>query len=263
MKYTEGYLAFLDILGFSNFVRDESNGQETEKLFEFIKKFCYLFNTSPQLDVNVSFFSDTIIITSKELSKLQVPICISEIYLKSTLGLLFRGGIVYGKYYHKDGSTFGPAVIEGYKLEKQAVYSRILIADNIPIKENDLMFFVDVDGQKCLNPYGILVFEPVINLSKESSSKIDINKLVIENFSTLRNELLLQINKYKGSSVVDKYLWRVRAYNSVCRLILKLPEGEVISSEHDYKINSSLKEHILQMIISENDIFHFNNSEMN
>ena len=106
MQYTEGYLAFLDILGFSKFVENEKNGQATADLFEFVNKFGYLFNTSPNLHVQISFFSDTIIITTNELDRLVLPIYIAELYLKDKLGLLFRGAIVYGKYYHKKGASY-------------------------------------------------------------------------------------------------------------------------------------------------------------
>lgn len=37
MEYTEGYLAFLDILGFSNYVGRAENFDKTYGLFEFIK----------------------------------------------------------------------------------------------------------------------------------------------------------------------------------------------------------------------------------
>jgi hypothetical protein len=44
MEYTEGYLAFLDILGFSKFVEDEKNGQATADLFKFVEWFRDYFN---------------------------------------------------------------------------------------------------------------------------------------------------------------------------------------------------------------------------
>ena len=46
MEYSEGYLAFIDILGFSKYVSTDENGPKTYDLFEFVKKFCYLFSTS-------------------------------------------------------------------------------------------------------------------------------------------------------------------------------------------------------------------------
>ena len=57
MKYTEGYVAFIDILGFSKFIEIEENGENTFDLFGFVKRFCRLFNSSNKLNVNVAFFS--------------------------------------------------------------------------------------------------------------------------------------------------------------------------------------------------------------
>ena len=44
MEYKEGYVAFIDILGFSTYVSNEENANGTYDLFEFVRKFCYLFN---------------------------------------------------------------------------------------------------------------------------------------------------------------------------------------------------------------------------
>lgn len=50
-------------------------------------------------------------------------------------GILFRGGITYGKVVHTDKMLFGPAMNKAYSLEsKTAVYPRIII-DNDVIKQ--------------------------------------------------------------------------------------------------------------------------------
>lgn len=80
--------------------------------------------------------------TADELEKLVAPIYIAESYLKDKLGLLFRGGIYYGKYYHDNGVTFGPAVVAAYKLEGKANYSRILLDEKIQILEEKKHFIL-------------------------------------------------------------------------------------------------------------------------
>ena len=254
MEYTEGYLAFLDILGFSQYVNKEENGQATADLFDFVKKLCWFFNTSPELHIQISFFSDTIIMTTNELDHLILPINIAESYLKKSLGLLFRGGIVYGKYYHKDGVTFGPAVVAGYELEKKAIYSRILIDEKIDKLKDNISYFVDIDGCTCFNPFGMFFMEIVASAPEGMVYPDNIEKELIEKFSKSRDELLLQIKKHKGSKVVDKYLWRIRAYNNVCNFVANIPEGMVIYEDINYIMNQTLKELVLPLIISENDI---------
>jgi hypothetical protein len=39
---------------------------------------------------------------------------------------LVRGAVVLGKIYHEEGIIFGPALIEAHRLEKHAVYPRIV-----------------------------------------------------------------------------------------------------------------------------------------
>lgn len=255
MKYTEGYLAFLDILGFSKFVENENNGEATTNLFEFVKKFSHLFNTSPALNVQVSFFSDTIIITSEKLDKLIVPIYLAESYLKDSLGLLFRGSIVYGKYYHKDGSTFGPAVVEGYKLENRAIYSRIVLSDSIEVDKDDIFFFQDIDGYMCVNPYA-MVFNEILTFTPEGSVYPDeIDEGLIEKFKKKRSELLLQIEIHKGSPVVDKYLWRIRAFNTICNCVVNMQPGEVLYANTDHKMSKKLIDEIGKLSIIDRDVF--------
>ena len=127
MHYKEGYIAFIDILGFSKFVSDENNGEIVYHFFDFVKNYCYLFNDSNDLKDKwgISFFSDSIIITStdSDIQTLFLPIYIAESFVRDKMGLLFRGGLCYGKYYHKDNIMYGPGVIAAYNLEKQANYS--------------------------------------------------------------------------------------------------------------------------------------------
>ncbi len=250
MEYTEGCLAFLDILGFSQYVGSEENFDKTYKLFEFVKRYCWFFNTSPQLKVEASFFSDTIIITAKEFDDLILPIYMAESFLKKELGLLFRGGIVRGKYYHKDDTTFGPAVVEGYALEKKAVYSRILLGNNVVDQDDKSIFhFVDIDGYRCLNPFGTVLTEILASAPDGIVYPENITQKVVEQFSERRKELLNQIQRNKGTSVVDKYLWRVRAYNHVCKFVMNIPNEEMIYEEVEYAMNEELREAVTKLII--------------
>lgn len=255
MEYSEGYLAFIDILGFSKYVNTDENGPKTYDLFEFVKKFCYLFNTSPQLDVQVSFFSDTIILTSADLDKLLLPIWIAESYLKDKLELLFRGGIVYGKYYHTNGTTFGPAVVSGYALENKAIYSRILISEDIAITEDkNIFYFMDIDGCRCINPYG-MIFTEVLSSGPEGIIYPDnITDEIVAQYTKHRSELLKQIDQHRGSSVVEKYLWRLRPYNYTCNFIQNMPAGEMLYEGVGYAMNDELKEKIAALIIPENEV---------
>lgn len=256
MEYKEGYVAFIDVLGFSTYVSNAENANGTYNLFEFVRKFCYLFNSSPELKVNVSFFSDSIVLTADDLEKLVAPIYIAESYLKDKLGLLFRGGICYGKYYHDNGVTFGPAVVSAYKLEGKANYSRILLDEKIQIsEEKSIVFYRDIDGYLCLNPMSTILNEPIAyGPEGEVYPEGNINEIINECFSKQREIIIRQISKNKGIPVVDKYLWRVRAFNYTCNLVANIPDGETIYEKIKFTSNEQLRGLLKKQLISEEDI---------
>lgn len=253
MQYSQNYVAFIDILGFSNYVSNEENAEKTQDLFAFVEKFRHLYNTSPQLRTKVSFFSDSIVITSDEIESIILAIHLAESYLKKNLGLLFRGGICYGKYYHKNDITFGPAVISAYRLEQKAIYSRIIIdtaiSDQIDLK---LYTFRDMDGYICCNPYCTILNDALDGLDDVVNSGEDVTQAILSFFTKSKIELLNQIQKYKGTTVVDKYLWRVRPYNYTCSLVGSLSHGEVIFP--NYTITNAFKEKLSACKITEEDI---------
>jgi len=256
MKYKDGYVAFIDILGFSAYVSDENNANGTNDLFDFVRKFSYLFNTSPDLKIDVSFFSDSIVLTANELEDLVTPIYIAESYLKDKLGLLFRGGICYGKYYHNDGVTFGPAVVSAYKLEGKANYSRIILDPTIQLpEEKSIIFYQDIDGYTCLNPMSSVLNEPIAHGPEGAVyPKGNINEIINSCFTKYRNDIIEQISKNKGTPVIDKYLWRVRAFNYTCNLIADLPNGEPIYEAINFVANEQLRHLLKNQLIVEDDI---------
>lgn len=256
MEYTTGYVAFIDVLGFSAFVSKEENGCKTADLFSFVKKLCYLFNSTDNLDVEVSFFSDSIVISAKSLESLFVPILLAESYLQDKLGLLFRGGIAYGKYYHKDGVTFGPAVIAAYQLEKIAVYSRILIHKDIEIPEEiNVLYFKDIDGYMCINPMAMILNEiKAYGPDGVHYPDGDIVKALKARVNIHRGKIFEGIKKNRGSSVVEKYLWRIRPFNYTCRIFADVPSETVIYKEIGYSADQSFKEMFASQTIKEEDI---------
>ena len=253
MKYVDGYIAFIDILGFSQLVSDETNGENIKKLFQFIEKYCYLYNTSPELSQNVAFFSDSIVLASNDIYMLNTSIQIAESYLKSELGLVFRGGITYGKYYYEKGVVFGPAVIRAYNLEKIANYSRILIDNNVEAPEkSELLIYQDMDGWRVLNPYSMVLQSGCsYGSSKRVTYPEDPTANLKHTFEECRKVIIDKIKQYKNTSVVDKYLWRIRPFNYTCRVLLACSDEELLYPEINYSMNSELRDILSQSIIGE------------
>lgn len=256
MQYSQDYVAFIDILGFSNYVSNEGNAEKTQDLFAFIEKFRYFYNTSPQLNVKISFFSDSIVIVSPDIESIIIAIWMAESYLQNNLGLLFRGGICHGQYYHRDNVTFGPAVVSAYSLEKHAIYSRIIIDTEISqqLNNEELLLFRDVDGWVCCNPYCTIIDENTSYGPNGITYPEDIEESIESSFIKHKGKLLCQIEKHKGTAIIDKYLWRIRPYNYTCNLICNMDPGEILFKDIDYHISDALKEKIITAKITEKDI---------
>lgn len=255
MQYTEGYVAFIDILGFSNYVNNADNGNQTLDLFEFVEKFCYLFNTSPSLKINVSFFSDSIILSSCSLDKLVIPILMAESYLRDKLGLLFRGGIAYGQYYYHKDVTFGPAIVSAYQLEKCSCYSRIILDKSITLPEEESIFYYkDYDGYYCINPQAWLLNQfQAFGPDGVSYPETDILSEIEKHAVKARNQILSDIKRYTCNPVVEKYLWRIRPFNYTCRFYANLPVGTEIYSEINYSVDERFRELFSSLPIEEKD----------
>lgn len=254
MEYKKGYVCFIDILGFSSFVKNPENIKKTYNLFEFIKNLCFLFNDSQNLDIDITFYSDSIIVTTSNIVRLIPVIYIAESYLQNNLGLLFRGGVCYGNYYHEKGMTFGPGVIRAYELEKQAIYSRIIVDKELSIDLEDKCFYLDFDGLLCLNPYGTILEEILSFGDKVYCPKGDLNAILLEQFNNHKSAILNNIKKYKGSTVVEKYLWRIRPFNHICNKIANISFDDYIYEDIKFKNNQTLKEGILKMVIRREDL---------
>lgn len=142
--YEDRAVAFIDILGFKNLVRD---GRVSTILnaMEIIKRRIREIEGVREVKVDISQFSDCLILSAPN-NKSGLPYLVhfaslvaSELFLN---GIWCRGGITTGQIYHKGSVAFGQALIDAYNLESQlAVYPRILItwdtADSFVELKND------------------------------------------------------------------------------------------------------------------------------
>lgn len=148
--YKNSIVMFLDLLGFRKALEEESNASYLLELLQQIKK-NEREEKLPQFEIIgpvtnftltpcISAFSDSLIVSFSEVQFVEsnrfrhavieaVNIVQQLAFLVIQKGFLIRGGISYGKLYHKDGIVFGPALVEARYLEKKAVHPRI-VADN-------------------------------------------------------------------------------------------------------------------------------------
>ena len=159
------FVAYLDILGFSNMVKSDCEFPNNSKkymdnLFEIYESTKNLHSVSSELDIMQ--FSDSIVLTMP-FSKDQFPFFIKIIsnfqYDLFCKGIICRGGIAYGKHFAKERFLFSAGLINAYNIEREiARYPRIVVsndlidliykdgnlAESIPLlREYDDAFFVD------------------------------------------------------------------------------------------------------------------------
>lgn len=162
LKYEKRIVAFIDILGFKEIVKQsEKDTAKIELLFSVLE---YLkdWETSEKWNLklveieedaqkkgvdkfdirgktNSTSFSDSIVVsvkTDNNINEMTSTLIINLAYIGSVLmekGILIRGGITIGNIVHNEkGTVFGQGLIEAYLLEtKSAIYPRIILSDKL------------------------------------------------------------------------------------------------------------------------------------
>lgn len=205
-EYDRGYVAFLDILGFTNKVGSKVF-HDIFDAFQIIKS--ERKNSDDNLtaiETRIVFFSDSIIVTSHELSSVVSISSQLSLQIMSLLNLGVRGGISYGQYFHRGSVVFGPAIIDAYELEKKAEYSRIIMKKEDECPWHDFLF-----TDKTEDFYSINIFNEVLSYSTDSPF-IELNKN--------REWILEMINNYEISDnekIRKKYSWLIKPFNATCK----------------------------------------------
>jgi hypothetical protein len=134
--YEERFVAFVDILGFSDLVkRTKDNEVLRHKVAEALKK-VRTFDSpeAGESGLRVHYFSDSLI-----ASTTKTPLGLWHLLLSLDalawnllqMDVLVRGGVAVGKIYYEDEIVFGEGIIEAYRLENTvAKFPRIILGCN-------------------------------------------------------------------------------------------------------------------------------------
>jgi len=140
MPYAERYVAFLDILGFSEIVR-QTDQDTLPNRFDALAKTLEDINARDDEpdqifgDFQFQSFSDSIVMSysAKESGLLYLFSAVRQ--LAQNLhgnGLLMRGAIAKGKLHHVGPVMFGPAFLDAYRIEHEiAKYPRIVLSKDV------------------------------------------------------------------------------------------------------------------------------------
>jgi hypothetical protein len=130
-----GYVAFLDVLGFSALISGDQ-GARVQKYLDCLKQ---VFDGEPESPVDYVVFSDSIILTTRddEIPTLQALLarCSTLLWVMLANDIALRGAIAHGSYITEKTSrgTFvaGRAIIEAYHFEGAQDWIGIMLAPSV------------------------------------------------------------------------------------------------------------------------------------
>jgi len=206
------FIAFLDILGYSNMVKSDLEGPAGEE--KYYQKLLQLQKETnglkyENLDFTLIQFSDSIIIsapykpnTFHSFSKL-----IAEYQFKLLMNKIsIRGGITFGKHFFEEDFLFSSALIDAYNIEsKLARYPRIIVSDDL----YELLYSNKVNLEYITfdNNYKIIDFLH--------------NALLDNDNIEILNEIITKLENNKSETVSEKGLWLKEYLN------YKLPDNKL------------------------------------
>jgi hypothetical protein len=239
MQYERKIVAYIDILGFKNYIAATKSPTKQNDLYKAL----FSFKSSEQINVMrypsrmASHFSDLLVITIDHKREYIQQLVLDLIHLADSIidsaSLLIRGVITEGEIIHENGIIFGPALIDAYEKERNLVkFPRILIDKSIfePTPDGGMynpvtMYFkwlgIDSEGNFFVNYLNTYIDYSLIGKKK--------------GFGCFNNQKLVNIIT-KGlisedSRVREKYEWIVECHN------------QKVKSQFDLgNIDSSIKE---------------------
>lgn len=188
------FVAFLDVLGFSDMVEADLLGDKQDnltKLFRCHQSAAVVFRDN--VSCSIIQFSDSIVIAMPyDASKFEWFASRVGDYQRLLLDekLLCRGGIAVNKHFSNGSFTFSAGLIEAYRVESQSArYPRVVVSpdvislvypdsDAIPsflIREDDGLMFVDYLGltrNKRRKHLGNAITDVIKSLSGSASASV-------------------------------------------------------------------------------------------
>lgn len=271
LKYERRLIAFIDILGFKEIVKQsETDTSKIELIYsvlEYLKnwekaekwdlkfveieesaQYKGLDNFDLRRKTNVTTFSDSIVVSVKvddNVNEMASTLIVNLSYIGTVLlekGILIRGGLTIGNIIHiENGTVFGQGLIDAYMLEtRSAKYPRIVLSDkllselNYPLetKRNRYPF------HQYLNSYddGCVGFHQLIYYQVIESWTEMTPELLTKSLSKVRKVIISGLDSsFEKPEVFAKFNWLKEQYNKLIIL-------------DDFDFETKAEEHIKQKI---------------
>jgi hypothetical protein len=144
MTYEDRLLIYIDVLGFESYINHtEESRLDPERKIKVVQRYLEMLKSITEDKIlrisstkKITCFSDLIVISinTNEIEFFAHEIMDLQYLLINSIvrGFVVRGAIVYGKLVHNEDFIFGPALIKGYKFEKDiSKFPRIIVEGSI------------------------------------------------------------------------------------------------------------------------------------
>lgn len=249
-QYEERYVAFIDILGFSDLVnRTEKDASLLERIVSILEEqnehssIAEHFDAANRIDSSDSYhnmfrastFSDSIVISTKNNpDALQIIVMRIAQTCNKLLhqGVFTRGAISKGKLIHTNTIVLGNGLISAYNLEKSAaVYPRILLDKNVVEDMGELPIqngLADLRRQDFDGLWHLHILHPSIMDSNSHDTKSNHDALNNLDYMALGRKEIEKAFKSSGDLAVKaKIGWLARYFNEYA-VSFGLPEIKIM-----------------------------------
>lgn len=224
-SYSNRYVAFLDILGFKNLIGLSCGDAPPISVDEI----CAILDLPDPAkeeqiilgrigdisnsDHQSTAFSDSILVTTDATEQGLIHILhhVAKIgFYLAKLGVLYRGGITRGLAYHDEQHAFGPAIIEAYNIEQNAIFPRVLLSNTVVEAGNAADEPVNSIFKRLVHTdsdEGVFVnYLRVLRMAADADSAIPNDLLELQNH--IRNNIKKQFQRFEaGTKERVKWAW--------------------------------------------------------
>lgn len=241
-EYKDCYVAFLDILGFKEFCKDEQSDcaiikalfDDTELIVsKYNETFAKLVISQDTIDNSqLMIMSDSIVISAPNTDEGLLSILYQGAFIQNMLlkcGLLVRGGIARGKFFQYKKIMFGPAMIQAYEIENTASFPRVVLSDDIIDRLIEKGFFQKGNIQKYLSfEHDSIQIQIEILVMQDNDKKYFLNYLSPLEIIKINKDIELKNNientiskglKEHDQKIKKKYEWLNTYYNKNITLL--------------------------------------------
>lgn len=246
--YVDSFVAFIDILGFKDFVMN-NDYNTVDSLFKnindcfdmFLNKQFFKISKESLNSIKVNIISDSIIISIPKTSKYSFEILLSMVNflvfdILTKNNLLCRGAISEGEFYSNKNIAFGKAFVEAYKLESSiATYPRIIFTANTlehyekisneKVSENHFLIALDPKDELFYADYISYVLYTMQLFTKYSHEPNYIKPVINLSLKNIEGKLKVETD-YR---IREKYLY----FKRYCKKSIQLVENYIENNKND------------------------------